>query len=123
VAVTDPVPADDDSAPVLGNWESARANGSAAPSFADADWMTSADGPPQLGSDGDPTAYGWYRASFNAPAAGSAAFAADFADHAVVFVNGTLASSTAGKAEVSLDVKAGLNTLAIFVSHHGRDNA
>jgi beta-galactosidase len=123
VPVTDPVPADDDSAPALTPWESARADGSAAPSFADADWMTSPDEPPQLGADGDPTAYGWYRASFNAPAAGSATFAADFADHAVVFVNGTLASSTAGKAEISLDVKAGPDTLAVFVSHHGREKA
>jgi beta-galactosidase len=119
VAVTDPVPSDDDSAPALGTWEMAKASAPAAPDFADSGWM-SGDPAPQLGADGDPTAYGWYRATFNAPTAGQGQLTGKFVNNAVVFLNGSLAGSAKAETTVPLSVKMGVNTLAVFVSHSGR---
>jgi beta-galactosidase len=123
VTVTDPAPDDVDSAPGLGTWETAQADSFAAPGFADTDWLASADQPPQLGADNDPTAYGCYRASFDAPVAGVAKLSAVFVDHAVVFLNGAPVGPVSQKADIPLNVNAGSNTLAVFVSHHGREKA
>jgi beta-galactosidase len=123
VAVTDPNPADLDTAPALASWRAASAAAPAAPDFSDASWMTSTDVAPQLGADGDPTAYGWYRATFNATASGPAKLAGKFMDHATVFLNGLPVGVAHDQSELSLDLKSGPNTLAVFVSHHGREKA
>jgi beta-galactosidase len=123
IAVTDPAPTDGSGAPVLSAWEAAKADQSAAPGLDDKNWLTASGEPPQLGQDNNPTAYGWYRASFDAPAEGSANLAAQFADHATVFLNGDRVDDVSGKANVALQLKAGRNVLAVFVSHHGREKA
>ena len=119
VPVTDPAPADSEDAPTLAAWESAPADACASPDFADKDWKSS-ENPLQLGADNDPTAYGWYRATFNAPAAGQGKLNASIYSNGIVYLNGALVGPTKGKEGANLDVKEGANTLAIFVSHEGR---
>jgi beta-galactosidase len=122
IAITDPTPSDDTTAPGLGTWQMARSVAPAAPDFADSTWLAG-DQPQQLGADGDPTAYGWYRASFHSPTGGPGQLTGEFRDHAIVFLNGKLAGRVAGKNGLALDVKSGLNKLAVFVSHSGRPKA
>ena len=119
VAVTDPDTDDEDTAPNLDPWEAAKDIAPAAPDFSDTDWFAS-DQPAQLGADGDVTAYGWYRASFNAPSDGQGKLNGQFWDNALVFLNGTRAGHTQGKDGLALGVKSGRNDLAIFVSDSGR---
>ncbi len=109
-------------APALKPWEMATASAPAAIDFPDANWLGSQQ-PLQLGADGDPTAYGWYRASFDAPADGNAKLDFSVSNNAVVFVNGALIGDTYDKRGISLKVKAGRNNLAIFVSFRGRSKA
>jgi beta-galactosidase len=120
--VTDPVTADDTSAPALDPWQMAKAVAQAAPDFADSTWLAG-NQPPQLGADGDPTAYGWYRASFDAPTAGAGKLSAGFEDRAVIFLNGKLVGSIAGRQSIGLNVNTGHNSLAVFLSHIGRPKA
>jgi beta-galactosidase len=120
IAVTDPSPDDADAAPSLGPWKVARAAAPAAPDFVDTDWMA-VNQPPQLGADGDPTAYGWYRSSFDAPADGQGKLNGQLVNNAVVFLNGDLVDHTHDQDGISLNVKSGTNTLAIFISHSGRE--
>ena len=123
LAVNDPAPADASNAPALSSWEIAKADAPSAPDFPDTNWLTSSNVPPQLGADGDPTAYGWYRASFDSPADEQLTLAAKFADHAVLFLNGNRVGTASGKARVGIPAKAGHNVLAVFISHHGREKA
>jgi beta-galactosidase len=122
VAVTDPAPDDNDTAPTLGPWEAASVVAPAAPNFRDTNWFAS-DQAPQLGSDDDVTAYGWYRASFNAPAKGQGKLKGQFWDNATVFLNGALAGHNQGRDGLLLNVNLGRNSLAVFISHSGRQKA
>ena len=122
VAVNDPEPKDDSEAPKFDSWQMARMAGPAAPNYADSAWQSS-DQPLQLGSDGDPSAYGWYHASFDSPTAGRGHLAGNFADNAIVFLNGKLVGPTHDEAGIDLDLQSGKNTLAIFVSFRGREKA
>ena len=122
LAVTDPAPDDVDAAPALGAWQMARASAPAASDFADSSWCSGAQAP-QLGTDGDPTEYGWYRASFDSPAAGQGNLSAQLVNDAIVFLNGKLVGRTYDKRGISLDVTSGRNTLAIFISFFGRQKA
>jgi beta-galactosidase len=122
IAVTDPAPADDDTAAALTPWQMAKATAQADPNFADSQWF-SGDQAPQLGADGDPTAYGWYRASFTSSDADAAMLSGAVWDNAIVFLNGKLAGSVHGNINLPLNVDLGSNTLAVFVSHSGRPKA
>jgi beta-galactosidase len=121
IAVTDPAPADNDTAPTLSDWEAAKDAAPIAADFVDSSWL-SGNPAPQLGADNDPTAYGWYRTGFDAPSAGEASFTAKIYDHANVYVNGQPAT-VKGHDVYTFNVNAGHNTLAIFVSHGGREKA
>jgi len=118
IAVTDPAPSDDITAPALGTWEMAKTDAPAAVDCADASWLGS-ENPLQNGADGDPSVYAWYRASFDSPAAGKARLAAEFGDKGIVYLNGKLAGRTWNKNGLNLDVAQGDNTLAIFTSSFG----
>jgi beta-galactosidase len=122
IAVTDPAPNDDTTAPALGAWQVARFDAPSAADFDDSSWYAS-DQPAQLGIDGDISAYGWYRASFDAPSAGQATLNADIANDAVVFLNGKLVGFTYDKRGINLDLTQGKNSLAIFVGFIGRGKA
>jgi beta-galactosidase len=119
VAVTDPAPADDEDAPVLGPWSVAKMDAPAAPDYPDSDWLTS-EQPQQLGSDGDVTAYGWYRASFQELAAERAVLSGTIHSDATVFLNGNQVGPIQSSGNLTLNLQAGKNTLAIFCGFHGR---
>ena len=104
-------------APALGPWSMA-AVPETNPLFNDARWSASPQ-PLQMGADGDYGAFVWYRASVDAPAAGPAILHAQLKDNGSVFVNGRLAQPE--RNGFRADFKAGKNSVAIFVSHHGRN--
>lgn len=122
IAVNDPETSDLETAPTLGSWMAAKQDLPAASDFSDTGWMSS-DQPPQLGADGDPTAYGWYRASFDSPTDGSGKLNGSFLNDAIVFLNGKLVGPTSGKGGITLPVRSGGNTLAIFSAFKGRQDA
>jgi beta-galactosidase len=119
----DPAPPD-----LSGSWRTATAALEADPKFNDATWKAS-DQPLPMGADGDTSAYAWYRASFTAPQSGKYWLQAPyFSDHAEVFVNGQIVPTPDGHPMVEqgplalhVDVNQGDNTLAILVSHSGRE--
>jgi beta-galactosidase len=123
VAVTDPEPSDVETAPALATWEAAKAMAPAAADYPDTNWMSSTDEAPQLGADDDTTAYGWYRASFNATDGGQARLNGTFVNNAIIFLNGELIGSTRDKTSLPLNIKLGANTFAVFISHSGRQKA
>ena len=128
--------ADDVPAPALDTWQMATMAESN-PDFDDSSWKMS-DDPQQMGADEDTSAFAWYRATVNAPKAGTTTI--NFpgaADHLIVFVNGKLCPATPSivdpkptgpelrDGEVSwtapLDLKAGRNSIAVLATHQGRD--
>ncbi|WP_316836745.1 beta-galactosidase [Pedobacter nutrimenti] len=117
LAVKENLKLDDAPAPVLGKWQMAPA-AEAMTSFDDSKWMSSVK-PLEMGADGDISAFAWYRTVFNAPAAGTGELKFKFSDDADVYVNGHLAKNINGV--FSAAFVAGKNTIAVFVSHSGRD--
>jgi beta-galactosidase len=127
-------------APELADWQISAAPPEVQPTFDDSAWMQS-DDPTQMGADGDNTAYAWYRAVVQAPSAGSGTIHfAGAADHIFVYVNGKRCDATPSDPhpkysdsdelrngsltwDAKSDFQAGANSLAVFVSHQGRDKA
>ena len=108
-------------APVLENWSMA-VSPESTPQFDDSKWKTS-DVPLQMGADGDYSAFAWYRANADAPAAGPATFRFSGEDHLIVFVNGQQAveaKHTGKQWDFTAPVVAGKNSIAVFASHVGR---
>lgn len=118
-----PLPPIDTTAPALANWESIAADAEAAPGYDDSLWKAS-DAPLPMGADGDTSAFAWYRTTINADAAGTKYLQVPFiGEHAIVYVNGKRIDGTFGPGAVTIPVtlQAGANSLAIFVSHSGRN--
>ncbi len=108
-------------APMLSHWQMRSAATPAAPGFDDSRWLASTN-PPPMGADGDPGAYAWYRAQVTAPAAGTYHLQfAGIADSGELFVNGEPVRLTQPVSQASVTLQAGVNTLAIFTSHSGRN--
>ncbi len=105
-------------APVLGEWKMLPAGAPALAAFDDKDWFTS-EQPRQMGADGDNSSHAWYRATFTAPKAGQGTVRLRAKDKAAVFVNGKQAMGTGN--DFKADIVAGKNTIAVFVSHAGRN--
>ncbi len=122
IAVTDPAPNDDTTAPSLGTWEFSPADAPAAVDCADTSWFAS-DNPQQNGADGDPSTYAWYRASFDSPSAGKAHLSTEFGGKGIVFLNGKLVGRAWSKNGIDLDVVQGHNSLAIFTACMGHGTA
>jgi beta-galactosidase len=95
---------------------------------------------PELGLDGDVSCYAWYHADMKAAQAGPATLSVgSVKDNCVVYVNGTYAGELhyinppRGRrgapavgppaATLNVNLNAGDNQFAFFVSHHGRDKA
>ncbi len=126
---------DDAPAPGLKAWE-----GCALPIFAAPSVPGSASAP-ELGSDDDASCYGLYHASVQAQQAGAGTLSVgSVKDNCVVYVNGKYAGEmhyiapparggrgappvAAAAATLSVNLNAGENQFAFFVSHHGRDKA
>ncbi|MES1227701.1 MAG: hypothetical protein ABUL72_03465, partial [Armatimonadota bacterium] len=113
-------------APALHSWEMVRADREASKNFDDSTWKA-LPAPQPMGADGDTSAWVWYRTSIDAVTAGTQYLQIPWiADHPGIFVNGkrvTLAEEpvAGGSLIVPLELNAGPNTLAIFVSHSGRE--
>jgi beta-galactosidase len=115
LAVKSDATMDSQPAPALENWQMRLAEESKA-DFDDSKWKVGEE-PQQMGTDGDTSAFAWYRATVQVPQAGSGTLEYTGADTVIWFVNG---ARVMGK---SADFKAGANVLAAFTSHRGRDKA
>ena len=138
LAVTSDASVDTAAAPAVTGWEMSTPAESA-PGFDDASWKTS-DDPLPMGADGDVSAFAWYRASVQAPQAGSGTLTfPGAADHLVVFINGKRVPATPSIVDpkptspdlkaghlswtVQGDFTAGKNAIAVLATHQGRDKA
>lgn len=112
-------------APKLAGWQMRQAVTEAQPGYKDATWLKS-ETPLAMGADGDYGAYAWYRTNVTAPAAGTFALNISKAgDWLMAFVNGQLAGSTqpkqgTGARTLTIPLRAGQNSVAIFTAHYGR---
>jgi beta-galactosidase len=102
-------------APELANWKMSPMT-EASPAFDDSAWKHS-ETPLQMGADGDISAFAWYRASINVPSPTNGTLHFHGGDNLEVFVNGQHVANEKG------NFVAGTNSIAIFVSHHGRNKA
>ena len=108
---------DDKLAPELVDWKMSPTT-EASPAFDDSAWKHS-ETPLQMGADGDISAFAWYRASVNVPSPTNGTLHFQGADNLEIFVNGRHVASQKGNAKA--DFAAGTNSIAVFVSHHGRN--
>jgi beta-galactosidase len=111
------------SVPLLGSWEKRSASEPAAPVFDDQKWTASKDTPLPMGADGDISAYAWYRTTLKVPSVGEYSLAfRTMADNMIPFVDGKpVPCPEIGGISLPLSLTAGTHSLAIFVSHAGRD--
>jgi beta-galactosidase len=107
---------DDSPAPTLAGWEQSVVPLAEA-KFDDSQWPRS-EQPMEMGANGNTTAFCWYRTTIDLPAAGSGKISFKANDNAELFVNGHPVSDRA-----NADFMQGKNTIAFFVSHHGRNKA
>ncbi|TSJ44376.1 hypothetical protein FO440_09410 [Mucilaginibacter corticis] len=105
----------------LNNWEYKSGALSAATTVNTSGWLKSKD-PQPMGADGDITADAWYRTTVTAPSEGKYTLQIKGNGRGQAFVDGNLAATwNLSKNEVSLNLKKGKHTLAIFTAHDGRD--
>jgi len=105
----------------LSPWQIKNAAVAAATGYADKKWPSSVS-PLQMGADGDLTPYAWYRAKLSVPATGKYTMQVDGGDNGTAFIDGkSTAKWKIRDGEVSLDIKKGEHTLAVFTAHDGRD--
>ena len=106
-------------APALSDWRMSPTL-EASPAFDDSAWKHS-ETPLQMGADGDISAFAWYRATVNVAAPTNGTLHLKGADNLEVFVN---AGASPMKKEMQRPILwRGINSLAVFVSHHGRNKA
>jgi beta-galactosidase len=116
-------------------WEMAPDDAALSASFDDTSWYALPDGsPPELGQDGDGSAYAWYRVKLgnsSDPATGTYSFA-KIGDNASFYLDGKLVGTFDIKKDsgpdpknktfqVSLPKPDGSHELEVFVSHFGRE--
>lgn len=106
---------------LLNQWEQKNAADPASASFNAINWLHSKT-PLQMGADGDLTADAWYRTNLTVPVSGKYTIQAKGNGRGQAFVDGKPAAQwKLNDGEVSLDLKKGRHTLAIFTAHDGRD--
>jgi beta-galactosidase len=113
-------------------WEMALDNAALSPAVNETTWYARPDGnPPELGEDGDGSAYAWYRVSLTAEKDSEPPVYrfAKIADNASFFLDGKLVGTFDAKQNadshhktctVSFAASQGQHSLAVFVSHSGR---
>lgn len=112
-------------APVLVGWQMRTATAEAQNGYRTTAWKTSGV-PLAMGADGDYSEYAWYRANVQAPRTGLFALnVARAGDWLMAFVNGKPAGSTkpkqgTGARTLTLPLRSGPNSVAIFAAHYGR---
>ncbi|GGH00165.1 beta-galactosidase [Mucilaginibacter phyllosphaerae] len=106
---------------ILSPWQHKNAAVYATGNFNDSKWFASAN-PLQMGADGNLTADAWYRTHLNIPLNGKYTLQIAGGGRAIAFVDGVkVASWKIADSELSLPLKRGKHTLAIFTAHDGRD--
>jgi beta-galactosidase len=105
----------------LSKWEAKTASNAANNNYNTNQWLSS-KAPLPMGADGDITADAWYRTSLNIPAAGKYTLQVNGNGRGQAFIDGEPAANwKLSNAEVSLNLKKGKHTLAVFTAHDGRD--
>ena len=101
-------------------WET-RTGSAAQPNFDDTAWALATD-PMEMGADGDLSSYAWYRSKVTVPQAGDYLLTpSEGGDHAKLYVDGHFVTEGSFSARpLPLTLTAGSHTIAIFVSHYGR---
>lgn len=105
----------------LNNWQFKNASGFAVANYNTSQWLSS-KAPLPMGADGDITADAWYKTSLNIPTAGKYTLQVNGNGRGQAFIDGEPAANwKLSNAEVSLNLKKGKHTLAVFTAHDGRD--
>lgn len=109
----------------LSSWQRAEAGQPSQTRFDDSKWLTG-EQPLQMGSDNDASCYAWYRTAFHADTAGQYTFSnGQGGDNISLWLDGRpatqMTTETTPRAPLELPVSVGDHTLALFVSHNGRD--
>jgi beta-galactosidase len=106
---------------VLSNWEFKNASDASAVNYNTNKWLSS-NNPLPMGADGDITADAWYRTTITSPVAGKYTLQVNGGGRGEAFVDGKPAAQwKLNDGEITLDLKKGKHTLAIFAAHDGRD--
>ena len=119
--------------PTLGAWQSHEADAPASAAYLTGNWKYSPQ-PLQMGADGDPSAYAWYRTVAQAGKDGTMNLKfADAGDWIAVWANGKRVTvgdknleprqrfTTPLSRTIPVPLKAGANTIAVFAAHYGRN--
>ncbi|WP_183559811.1 beta-galactosidase [Mucilaginibacter sp. SP1R1] len=105
----------------LSEWQYKNASIYASAAYNDKNWFSSLN-PLQMGADGNLTADAWYRTRLNIPVSGKYTMQVDGGDRATAFIDGKrIVSWKVRDGEVTLDIKKGKHSLAVFTAHDGRD--
>ncbi|MBD1394357.1 beta-galactosidase [Mucilaginibacter glaciei] len=105
----------------LSKWEYKTGAGAADKNAATNNWLKSKF-PLQMGADGDITADAWYRTNLHISKTGKYTLQAKGGGRARAYIDGNPAATwqlSAG--EITLNIKKGKHTLAVFTAHDGRD--
>ncbi len=117
----------------LSSWEMSSDAGPLSSHFDDGSWYTVPDGsPPEMGQDGDYSAYAWYRVHLENSPDASSIICKWIGDRASFFLDGKLAATFNAKTqhgsnpkektfEVPMQISPGSHDLAVFVAHAGRE--
>jgi beta-galactosidase len=113
--------AGDPEAPVLTGWRECRVV-EQSPNYDDSAWLQTND-PQQMGTDGDYSAYAWYRVPVNVPDAGTYYLSvSSVRDRMIVFVDGNRLPDQQVQGNTAImSVGAGAHEIAVLAAHYGRD--
>ncbi|WPU97283.1 beta-galactosidase [Mucilaginibacter sp. cycad4] len=105
----------------LSNWQYKNAAVGAASNVNTSTWLKS-KAPQPMGADGDITADAWYRTTLDIPSNGKYTLQVKGGGRGQAFIDGKPAAKwKLNDNELSLDLKQGKHTLAVFAAHDGRD--
>jgi beta-galactosidase len=105
----------------LSGWQYKNASGNAAINVNTSTWLKTNE-PQPMGTDADVTADAWYRTTVNIPSNGKYTLQVKGGGRGQAFIDGKPAAQwTLNANELTLDLKKGKHTLAVFAAHDGRD--
>jgi beta-galactosidase len=105
----------------LSGWQYKNAAVNAAPNVNTGTWLKSKD-PQPMGADADATADAWYRTTLTIPSNGKYTLQVKGGGRGQAFIDGKpLTQWKLNDNELSVDLKKGKHTLAVFAAHDGRD--
>ncbi|NNM86390.1 MAG: hypothetical protein HKL96_11620 [Phycisphaerales bacterium] len=107
-------------APAISTWQYQTLDAPANPAFDASHWQHS-QSPQPMGADGILAPWCWYRATITSPKARQVTLHFDHVSNlASVFANGHWVATLTAAANLSVQLQAGRNVLAIFTAEHGR---